>query len=83
LLKTAPTEEGVFRDHLGRQLQNLRQHRELEDALLLCVTSLEPVEVDSELAFKLHSMGLVKLQGNCVMSRCDLYRQYFRVRLNT
>jgi hypothetical protein len=83
LLKTAPTEEGVFRDHLGRQLQNLRQHRELEDALLLCVTSLEPVEVDSELAFKLHSMGLVKLQGNCVMPRCDLYRQYFRVRLNT
>jgi hypothetical protein len=28
-------------------------------------------------------MGLVKLQGNEVMPRCDLYRQYFRVRLKS
>jgi hypothetical protein len=77
LLKTAPTEEGVFGNHLRRHLQNLRQNPELAEALSLCVKSTEPVELDSELAFKLHRMGLVKLQGNSVTPRCDLYRQYF------
>lgn len=82
LLESAPTEEGIFSNYLRRHLQNLRQHPELAEALSLCVKSSEPVELDSELAFKLHRMGLVKLQGNCVIPRCGLYRQYFGVRLN-
>jgi hypothetical protein len=83
LLKTASTEEGVFSNHLRRHLQNLRQHPELAEALSLCVTSAQPVELDSELVFKLHRMGLVKIQGNSVMPRCDLYRQYFCDRLSS
>jgi serine/threonine-protein kinase len=39
------------------------------------------VQLESMQGFKLHSMGLVHLQGNEVTPRCDLYRQYFRVRL--
>jgi hypothetical protein len=39
------------------------------------------VELDAELAFKLDSMGLVQLQGNEAIPRCDLYRNYFRDRL--
>lgn len=81
LLVTAPTEEGVFSAHLGQQLQNLRQHPELGTALYQCVTSSEPVELEREMLFKLHRMGLVKLQGNCVIPRCDLYRKYFCNRL--
>jgi hypothetical protein len=37
--------------------------------------------LESVPAFKLHSMGLVQMQGNQVMPRFDLYRQYFRDRL--
>jgi hypothetical protein len=79
LLETAPTEEGVFSNHLRRHLQNLRQNLELAEAFTLCVKSIEPVELDSDLAFKLQRMGLVKLQGNSVTPRCNLYRQYFVV----
>jgi hypothetical protein len=39
------------------------------------------VKIESDRVFKLHSMGLVKLFGNEVMPRCDLYRQYFRDRV--
>jgi hypothetical protein len=35
------------------------------------------------LAFKLHSLGLVQLQGNYVTPRFDLYRQYFRGKLSS
>jgi len=35
------------------------------------------------LAFKLHSLGLVHLQGNYVTPRFNLYRQYFYERLAT
>lgn len=83
ILETAHTEEGVFSNHLRRHLQNLRQNPELAEAFTLCVKSAEPVELDSELAFKLHRMGLVKLQGNCVTSRCNLYCKYFVTRLSS
>ena len=81
LLKTAATESGVFRNHLGRQLHNLRQDPELASAFFLCVSDLEQVEIDSQLGFKLHGMGLVKLHENCVTPSCNLYRQYFSSRL--
>jgi hypothetical protein len=38
----------------------------------------EPVRIDDTQAFKLSSMGLVRLSGNDVLPLCDLYRQYFR-----
>ncbi len=83
LLKTAPTEEGVFSNHLRRHLQNLRQNPEFAEAFSLCVRSAQPVQLDSDLAFKLHRMGLVNLHENRVMPRCDLYRQYFCIRLSS
>ncbi|WP_445214876.1 AAA-like domain-containing protein [Brasilonema sp. UFV-L1] len=45
------------------------------------VTATQPVRVETGLAFKLRSMGLVKFQGNDVTPLCDLYRLYFRERL--
>lgn len=83
LLETAPTEEGVFSNHLRRHLQNLRQNPELAEAFTLCVNSVEPVKLAPDLAFKLHRMGVVKLQGNRVRPRCNLYRQYFSTRLSS
>jgi len=81
LLKEAPTETGIYGDHLRLHLWNLEQHPELAWALKQVVESESPVQLKSGLAFKLNSMGLVQLQGNQVRIRYDLYRQYFRSQL--
>lgn len=81
LMQTASTEAGIYGDHLRRHLWNLRQHSELSTAFSRVVNSDEAIELESILAFKLHSLGLVQLQGNDVTPRFDLYRQYFRERL--
>ncbi|MGI0487546.1 AAA-like domain-containing protein [Pantanalinema rosaneae CENA516] len=81
LLTTAPTEAGIYGDHLRRHLWNLQQHPKLSTALSWVVAANEPIELESVLAFKLHSLGLVQLHGNRVTSRFELYRQYFSQRL--
>ncbi|HEY9909230.1 MAG TPA: AAA-like domain-containing protein [Thermosynechococcaceae cyanobacterium] len=81
LAETAPTEAGIYGDHLRRHLWNLKQHSEMASAFSRVVHSDSPIEVDSVLAFKLHSLGLVNLQGNEVTPRFELYRQYFSERL--
>lgn len=81
LLHTAPTEAGIYSDHLRRHLGTLQQHSELATAFSEVVKTDSWVTIESAQVFKLHSMGLVKLHGNSVMPRCDLYRQYFRERL--
>ena len=81
LLQTAPTEAGLYNDHLRRHLWNLEQRPELAKALKKVITSDNPVRLESVQAFQLHSMGLVHLHGNDVIPRCDLYRQYFCERL--
>ncbi|RMG06871.1 MAG: molecular chaperone Tir, partial [Cyanobacteria bacterium J055] len=77
LLTTAATEAGLYGDHLRRHLWSLQKHPELAMAFAKVVQSQEPIELESAIAFKLHSMGLVHLQGNLVFSRFELYRQYF------
>ncbi|MFB2971889.1 AAA-like domain-containing protein [Aerosakkonema sp. BLCC-F183] len=83
LMQTAPTEAGLYSDHLRRHLWNLQQHPELAAAMLEVVSTTNPVRLQAEIAFQLHSMGLVHLQGNDVKPRCDLYRRYFRERLGS
>lgn len=81
VLESAPTDSGLYSDHLRRHLWILSQHPELANALKKVVAVDSPVQLDSMQGFKLHSMGLVHLQGNEVRPRCNLYREYFRVRL--
>ena len=83
LAETAPTEAGLYGDHLRRHLWNLQQHPELALAFNQVVTMRNPVELESVLAFKLHSLGLVKLKGNQVTPSFELYRQYFSDRLGS
>jgi hypothetical protein len=77
LLLDAPTEAGVYSNHLRRHLETLQQVEELATAFKKVVTSPQPVELDSMQIYKLHSMGLVQRQDNQVMPRCNLYREYF------
>ncbi len=78
LLQLAPTEEGIFGDHLRRQLGNLKEDTEMMEAFKELVASDRPLQLESQIAFKLRSIGLVKFQGNLVVPMCSLYYQYFR-----
>jgi len=81
LWEIAPTESGLYRDHLRRHLWNLEQHSDLYDAMLAVVNQATPVRLSAKLSFQLNSMGLVRLDRNEVVPRCNLYREYFRDRL--
>jgi hypothetical protein len=81
LLQEAPTEAGLYGDHLRRHLWNLQQHPELVEAVKQVMAASCPVRLEPVQAFQLESMGIVHLQGNEVIPRCDLYRQYFSDRL--
>ncbi|MDZ8262975.1 AAA-like domain-containing protein [Nostoc sp. ChiQUE01b] len=81
LLRLAPTEQGIFSDHLRQQLWHLQHNPQLEAGYKRVVMNEIPVRLDTEVAFKLHSLGLVKLSSNDCIPSCDLYRQYFSTRL--
>jgi hypothetical protein len=81
LLQEAPTEAGIYGDHLRRHLWNLQQRPKLVEAVKQLVTTSKPVRLESVQGFQLESMGIVHLHGNEVIPRCDLYRQYFSDRL--
>ena len=82
LLQAAPTDAGIYGEHLRRHLWNLQQYPELAQAFDKVIMSENPVALKSILAFKLNGMGLVNLQGNDVVLRHErLYRPYFHSRL--
>ncbi|NEZ64788.1 molecular chaperone Tir [Leptolyngbyaceae cyanobacterium CCMR0082] len=81
LLESAPTESGIYGDHLRRHLWVLHRNSVLANSFSQVLVRHEPVCLESECAFKLHSLGLVKLEGNGVVPRFELYRQYFSGRL--
>jgi hypothetical protein len=81
LLQIAPTEASPFSDHLRQQLWNLQQYPKIAAAFREVVTTNKPVKLEPAQAFKLHSMGLIQMQGDDCSPRCNLYRQYFSARL--
>ncbi len=83
LLKTAPTEGGLYGNHLRRHLGNLQEHSKLLEAMETVVTANQPVRLEPELEFLLHRLGLVNFEDNEVTPRFELYRQYFSERLSS
>lgn len=81
LLKEAPTQGGIYGDHLRSHWDNFQRQPELAAAMKKVVTAEQGVPLGPTQAYKLDSMGLVKLQGDEVAPSCELYRQYFRARL--
>ena len=77
-VQMAPLESGLYGHHLHRHLMNLKDDPSLAEAMTQVVNAQAPVRLDPTLAFKLRSMGLVKLQGNEVVPACNLYREYLR-----
>lgn len=81
LLQDAPTEAGIYYGHLRPLLVTLTHNFPLAAAFKQTITTTEPVQLDSMVAYKLYSMGLIQWHGNQVIPRCGLYRQYFQERL--
>ncbi|HBB36182.1 MAG TPA: molecular chaperone Tir, partial [Cyanobacteria bacterium UBA9273] len=81
LLQAAATDAGIYANHLRHLWRILQQYPDLAEALGQVVEADSPVRLESLQAYKLHSMGLVKKQGNEVRLSCNLYRQYFREHL--
>jgi hypothetical protein len=80
LLQIAPTEAGLYREHLLENLDRLKR-KNLMSAMQQVVASEKPVRLSAPEAFQLDGMGLILRQGNDVVPRCNLYRFYFRDRL--
>ncbi len=83
LIQDAATEAGIYSAHLRRHLWNLDKYPDVKLAFGQVLTAAKSVRLPSEHAFKLNSMGLVKLDGNHCIPRCKLYREYFSDRLST
>lgn len=81
LLQEAPTLAGIYSNHLRRHLTNLQEHPEVAAALKQVITAPQSVQLEAIAAYKLESMGLVKLEGNQATPSCELYRLYFREQL--
>jgi transcriptional regulator with XRE-family HTH domain len=77
LLQTAHTESGIYSDHLRGHLSNLLEHPELVTAMKKVVDTKIPVQLEPMQAFKLQSLGLVRLEGNDPKPWCNLYARYF------
>lgn len=76
-LLSAPT--SIYSERLQRQLWNLQSKQSgLAEAFAKVVMATEPVELDLVQAFKLQSLGLVRLRGDRATPSCKLYAQYFR-----
>lgn len=82
LLQLAPTQAGIYQDHLRDHLAVLQDSPELTKTLKQIVAAnCHPVWVNPNRAYQLYSRGLVKFQGNEVAIRCRLYQQYFSSQL--
>ncbi|MCH9054564.1 AAA-like domain-containing protein [Synechococcus sp. PCC 6716] len=81
LMANAASETGLYRDHLRGQWWHLHQRQELVPAFADIVSSESGVTVEATTGFKLHSLGLISLNGSLAKVRCELYRRYFGDRL--
>ena len=81
LLERAPTQTGIYTNHLQGHLATLQQHPDLAAAFKQAMQAQDFVVLESIPAYKLASLGLVRLNGNQASISCNLYRQYFRDRI--
>ena len=76
-IRIAPSDEGIYRNHLLELAGILNQNQRLATAFAQVIEADEPIFLASDIGFKLVSLGLVKVAGNLYSSQCELYRQYF------
>lgn len=77
ILDNPISSSSIYADHLHRQSLILTQQPELANAMQDVVIN-NSAKLPTVTKFKLHSLGLVKFQGDNVLPRCNLYSQYFQ-----
>ena len=77
LLEEAPTPTGIYHHHLQNHLITLQKNPDLASAFATVIKAKKPIQLETIIAYKLASMGLVKLQGKEVFPSCQLYCLYF------
>ena len=68
---------GIYHSLLQTLIGILCQFPELNIAFHKVINSDAPISLNPLQIYKLHSLGLIKHQGNLVSPRCKLYRDYF------
>ena len=81
LFESAIEDSGLFRDHLRGYWWKLQRNPDLAQAFAQVLHADEPVTLEPEFLFQLHSLGLIHLNVNQASPRCDLYRHYFSNKL--
>lgn len=79
LLEMAPTQSGIYSEFLYQLGYDLQFSPELIQTLKRIVQVQQPLTLTPALTYSLYHWGLIKKQGNQVIIRYPLYRQYFRV----
>ncbi|MFN5516193.1 MAG: AAA-like domain-containing protein [Cyanobacteriota bacterium] len=77
LLAEAPTQGGIYGDHLRRHWSRLQSAESLRQAMAAVVGAGEPIALEPSLAYQLESLGLITLQGALAQVSCPLYNHYF------
>lgn len=78
LIDEAPTQSGIYSDHLRELLATIYPYPELQTAFRRVIDVPEPVTLEPITAYRLESLGLIRLDKNQASPTCELYRQYFR-----
>ncbi len=76
VLQQAATESGIYNDHLRRLLTALQEEPELGAAVKKLIAAQDCIKLESMLAYKLESIGLIKLECDRANFSCELYRLY-------
>jgi hypothetical protein len=79
LLETAPTQSGIYSEFLYQLGYDLQFSPELIQTLKRLVQVQQPLTLTPTLTYSLYHWGFIKKQGNQVVMKYPLYRQYFRV----
>lgn len=80
IIETACTQIGIYTNHLLQLTTALENRAELQMQFREIVTVNEPIPIAAIDAFKLYSMGLIRLidaSENIAAPRCHLYQRYF------
>lgn len=83
LLKYAPTESGIYQEHLSRHLETLVEKPNIKAVFheVLRVNSPVRLPQKNRELHQLEAMGLITIKGDDAEPRCQLYRRYFQERL--
>jgi hypothetical protein len=80
IMKNACEDDGPFGDHLRNHLFRMSDHQKLKSGLKEII-KYHRCE-DEHVFFRLRGAGLVRRVGNDILSRNQLYAEYFKMRLN-